>query len=139
MGTKIYHIAWHILFLSLWKDFESRFKGILNSLRKQRDFLDAEAVSFDIVEAQNWRIKMEEWIKRREAEAKIAQLSHSIAWLAVDDSVQETLLELRSDRQYRGTCEWVAKVPQMISWNTDDCNEPTLWLKGIPGAGKPYN
>lgn len=123
----------------MWKDFESRFKGILDSLKKQRDFLDAEAVSFNIVEAQIWRMKMEEEFKHREAEAKIAQLSHSIAWLAVDDSLQEDLLELRSDRHYRGTCEWVAKVPQMISWNIDDCNEPLLWLKGIPGAGKLYH
>lgn len=101
--------------------------------------MDAEAVSFDIVEAQVWRVKMEEEVKRREAEAKPAQLKHSIAWLAVDDALQESDLERRSDRHHRGTCEWVAKVPQMTSWNTDDFKEPVLWLKGIPGAGKPYN
>ncbi|KAI9640653.1 hypothetical protein NHQ30_010957 [Ciborinia camelliae] len=89
--------AWHVIFLSLWKDFGSRFKGIIESLKEQQDFVDIEAASFNIVEAKESRIRMQQRQKREleaieevEKNAKISRLQHSITWLTVDDRNQET-------------------------------------------------
>ncbi|CZR56608.1 uncharacterized protein PAC_06497 [Phialocephala subalpina] len=37
--------AWHVIFLSLWKDFRPRFDSIINSLKEQRDLLDKMSVA----------------------------------------------------------------------------------------------
>ena len=64
--------AWHLMFLSLWKDFRSRFDSIIESLRKQRDIVDLEAASIDIIEAKDARKKAQDDIQdkqKRELEA----------------------------------------------------------------------
>ncbi|PVH68513.1 hypothetical protein DL98DRAFT_599456 [Cadophora sp. DSE1049] len=119
--------AWHILFLSLWKDFGARFTSIIDGLKKQRDFVDREAVSINILESKDSRLRAQEEIEQRQKQdllvieqnetiLKNLHLQHSVAWFS--------------------TCGWVLKQPQMESWLKDDAKNTVLWLSGMPGAGK---
>ena len=139
-------MAWHVIFLSLWKDFGSRFDYIIESLKKQRDFVDVEAASFDIVEGKESRTRIQDDIQRRqrqememleetEKNARISQLQHSITWLSMDEKIQETEHERTSKRRHDKTCEWVANEPQLKSWIKDDAQHQCLWLDGKPGSG----
>ncbi|PQE25152.1 hypothetical protein CJF31_00006017 [Rutstroemia sp. NJR-2017a BVV2] len=142
--------AWQVVFLSLWKDFGSRFDAIIGSLKKQRDFVDLEAASFDIVEGKESRTSIQNEIRQRqirdlemqkrdleekEKNARISQLQHSTAWLRMDANIQETEYERTSKRRHDRTCEWMANEPQFRSWMKDDAQRPCLWLDGKPGSG----
>ena len=128
--------AWHIIFDSLWKDFDRRFSGILESLARHRDLVDKEALSIDIVEARKWRLQTQEDIELRGNETRLTQLQHSTAWLAVEDVMQDDDLDKFSRRRQPGTCDWILKNPRIASWIADTNDYPILWLKGIPGAGE---
>ena len=141
-------IAWHVIFLSIWKDFGSRFDHIIKSLKKQRDFVDVEAASFDVVEGKQSRTMIQDDIQRRqkqelemleetEKKARISQLQHSIAWLSMDEKIQETEYERTSKRRHDKTCEWIANEPKLKSWIKDDARRRCLWLEGKPGSGTP--
>jgi hypothetical protein len=139
--------AWHLLFISLWKDFGSRFSGIIDDLKRQRDFVDREAASIDIAESKASRSQHQEEIKRRrehslmlleqsETEARISRKRHAIAWLSVDVRDQEEHYERISSRRHEDTCKWVVRQSHMESWIRDDVKNPLLWLNGKPGAGR---
>jgi len=132
--------------MSLWKDFESRFAGIIDGLRKQRDFVDREAASIDIAEARVSRFQLQEEIQQRqnnsfvlieqnETAAKIARLQHAVAWLSIDDRDQEARYERVSRRRHGETCKWVMRESHVESWIINDSRQPILWLSGKPGAG----
>ncbi|KAM3064939.1 hypothetical protein ACMFMF_011556 [Clarireedia jacksonii] len=139
--------AWQVIFLSLWKDFGSRFDTIIDSLKKQRDFVDLEAASFDIVEAKESRTRIQDEIRQRqkrdlemleekERNTRISHLQYSIAWLHMDTKIQETEYERTSKRRHDRTCEWMVNEPQFKSWIKNDAKRPCLWLDGKPGSGK---
>ena len=132
--------------MSLWKDFQSRFASIIESLKKQRDFVDAEAASINIVESAESRTRLQfdieqrqkastKALERNEKIARIAMLQSSMEWLAADDMLQETEYERMSRRRHDGTCEWINRLPQMRNWLRDDTRNSLLWLSGKPGAG----
>lgn len=129
-------IAWHIVFDSLWKDFGTRFNGILDSLARHRDLVDKEAMSIEILDARSLRIQEQHRLEQREKDRRVSQLQDSIAWLAVEDRILEDDLYRLSQRRQPGTCDWVLGISKLISWVADDDEEPILWLKGIPGAGR---
>ncbi|KAH7355162.1 hypothetical protein BKA65DRAFT_581895 [Rhexocercosporidium sp. MPI-PUGE-AT-0058] len=139
--------AWHLIFLSVWKDFRARFDGILHTLEKHRDFVDREANSIDIVEGRAARSRMLEDIAERQRQTagllksnetvnQLVQFHSSLSWLAVDDKKQEAERSRKSGRKHSGTCEWVGQVPEMKAWLQDNNSEPVIWLNGKPGAGK---
>ena len=138
--------AWHVIFLSLWKDFGARFDGIINSLKEHRDFVDIEATSLDIVEARESRKRLQDDIRERrkreldtleenETNARIFRLQHSIAWLSCDEKLQETEYERILNKRHDGTCEWVVNNLNLKSWIKDDARHQSLWLNGKPGSG----
>ncbi|TVY89373.1 Vegetative incompatibility protein HET-E-1 [Lachnellula willkommii] len=139
--------AWPLIFLSLWNDFQSRFEGIIDSLKSQRDFVDTEAASINILEAKEFRTRAQHDIEQKqkhlaglveqnERSARTAQLRHSIEWLAVDDKIQEDNLARSAHRRHDETCQWVMKEPHMKAWIKNDENHRVLWLNGKPGSGK---
>jgi hypothetical protein len=141
-------IAWSLIFLSLWKDFRGRFDSIVESLKKQRDFVDGEAISIGIVESKESRNRAQEEIQERqrkdrerledaEKHTRISHLQHSVAWLNVDETIQEAKLERISSRRHDKTCEWITKGTRMKAWLKNDVQNVLLWLNGKPGAGTP--
>jgi len=135
-----------LIFLSLWRDFQSRFEGIIEALKKQRDFVDTEALSIDILEAKEARIRIQQDIMYRQKQATYVleqierntrndQLRHSIQWLSVDEETQEDNLARHSQQRHDETCQWIMRDPKMIPWIQDDKKHPVMWLNGKPGAG----
>ena len=131
----------------MWKDFGSRFDSIIVFLKKQRDFLDIEAASFDIVEAKESRIKLldeirrnqkcdQEMVEENERNTRNSQIQHSITWLSTDERVQEIVYERASRRRHDKTCEWLSKELQWKNWIKDQSKSPCLWLNGKPGSGE---
>lgn len=119
----------------------------MEGLKKQRDFLDTEAMSIHMSESKDARAKLQNELQESQrsslavldqldSNAKISRLQHAVAWLAVDDKAQEDNFERISNRRHDETCVWIAKNGQFISWCRDDGNNPVLWVSGKPGAGK---
>ncbi|KAH6710613.1 hypothetical protein BKA61DRAFT_612024 [Leptodontidium sp. MPI-SDFR-AT-0119] len=139
--------AWHVLFQSLWKDFGTRFAGIIDGLRKQRDFIDREAVSIDILESKEARIRAQEEIEQRQKQSLLLieqnesiltnlQFQQSVAWLSVDDDGQGMRLERLCRRRHDETCGWIMEQPELKAWMKSDGKDNIVWLSGKPGAGK---
>ncbi|EMR87314.1 putative nacht domain protein [Botrytis cinerea BcDW1] len=139
--------AWHVIFLSFWKDFGSRFDSIINSLKKHREFIDIEAVSFDIVESRESRAKMQddirlrqkrelEMVEENEKNAKATRLQHAIAWFNLDGKDQEAVHDRIHKKRHDKTCEWMAREHQFKNWMENNTEDPCLWLHGKPGSGK---
>lgn len=57
--------AWHLLFDSLWKDFQFRFNGILKKLAQQRKLL-IKPTFINLLEAEESRSRHEEYVRRQE-------------------------------------------------------------------------
>ncbi|CCD50121.1 similar to NACHT domain protein [Botrytis cinerea T4] len=140
--------AWHVIFLSFWKDFGSRFDSIINSLKKHREFIDIEAVSFDIVESRESRAKMQddirlrqkrelEMVEENEKNAKATRLQHAIAWFNLDGKDQEAVHDRIHKKRHDKTCEWMAREHQFKNWMENNTEDPCLWLHGKPGSERP--
>ncbi|PVH71621.1 hypothetical protein DL98DRAFT_363413, partial [Cadophora sp. DSE1049] len=139
--------AWHVLFQSLWKDFGARFAGIVDGLKKQRDFVDREAVSIDLLESKQSRIQAQEDIEQRQKNSLLLieqnetilsalQFQQSVAWLSVDELDQGNRYERLCQRRHNETCSWALKQPELESWMGSDAVNHIVWLTGKPGAGK---
>ncbi|PQE21380.1 hypothetical protein CJF30_00008252 [Rutstroemia sp. NJR-2017a BBW] len=128
--------VWHVVFDSLWKNFDSRFAGILTSLSRHADLIDREASSINIAEARSARLLAEQDIARREKERQDYQLQDSIAWLAITNNEQQDIVDRLLRRRQSGTGDWLLQNPQIMTWISDSRMHPIIWLKGIPGAGE---
>ena len=126
--------AWETLFKSAWAAFDARFKSILGSLEKHSDWLDREANSLNIVEAKEWRKRLEDTVSKKEKDQFHRDFREALAWLAAED--QEDELEKISDHCQNGTCDWFFKAPKVMSWVKESSESTLMWLRGIPGAGK---
>ena len=126
--------GWRNFFHSSWASFDIRFKTIIYSIDKHSDWLDREANSLDIIEAKQWRRKLQEDTGLKEKERSDIQFQDALTWLAVDD--QEDELDRLSSRCQPDTCDWLFKHAKIVSWTTDEPSGLLLWLKGIPGSGK---
>src|SRR5205814_2356372 len=130
--------AWHIVFESIWKDFRSRFNGILESLARYRKLVDKEAISIEIVESRIWRDRIDHDLEQQEKIRRASQLQDTIGWLAVEDRLQADDLDRLWKRRQQGTGDWVFKNLEFSRWIDENGGESVLWLKGIPGAGMLY-
>jgi hypothetical protein len=115
-------------------------------LKKQQNFVDVEAVSFDIEAASESRIRIPDDIRQRqkrdleileenEKNMRISQLQHCHAWLSMDDKIQEAVYERTVAKRHDITCEWILNEPHLKTWLKDDARHQWLWLEGKPGAG----
>jgi hypothetical protein len=60
-----------------------------------------------------------------------------LQWLCAADSVLDHQDISKTRQEFQGTGTWILKHPKYSAWKTDDVpNVSTLWLNGIPGAGK---
>lgn len=130
--------GWKQAFHALWKNYRARFDGLIQNLARNRDLVDKEAASFDIVESKACRQRLLEDIDKREAERQEWQLRDTIAWLDLkgQDREQDELLDRYLTSREAGTCEWILRHPVLSTWVDDDEQEPLLWINGKPGSGK---
>jgi hypothetical protein len=128
-------VAWHVFFDSLWKSFDSRFNGILESLAKHKELLNKEVVTIDLVEARSWRAKQQEEIELRERRRSETYIHDAIAWLNISTTEQADELYKLLSKRLDGTCQWIFRNEKFKAWKDDAYGKPVLWVKGIPGAG----
>ena len=130
--------GWKHLFDASWRSFGSRFNAILQSLDRNKDLVDREANSFDILESKAFRHRLYEDIDRREAETRDWQLRDTLTWLDLQgqDREQEELFERRSKARLDGTCEWILRNTKITTWLDEHDRRLFVWLRGKPGSGK---
>ncbi|KAE9985892.1 hypothetical protein EG328_006732 [Venturia inaequalis] len=134
---------WKIFFDSSWGRFQRRFKGILSDLARHAELVDTEANAFNISEAHKWRIEARNWrdqsitdIKRQDKQESFLQYQSMLSWLDVKQSEQDDIFNCLSEAYCPGTCDWISKNTSITSWMRHQPEQPYLWLKGKPGAGK---
>ncbi|KAK1458952.1 NACHT domain-containing protein [Colletotrichum melonis] len=138
----VYKIArqpgWRRLFDSCWKDFGHRLKAILSRLATNRDLVDREAASFEIVEAMDERKRLMREAAKRENERLDEYARQVFEWLqlGVCDREQEDLLNDFQEARVPETCEWLMRHPEVMTWLDEEDKRQVLWLKGKPGSGE---
>ena len=148
----------------MWKDFDSTFRDILNSLKQHNDLLDRLTHMLHIEQSQQdsqalgnfisaytkdageIRAHIEQYkvdqdirrqeAKQREVERKRERKIEVLQWVAA-----ATMSDLHeSFRQTRRSCpgsgQWIIDRERLRHWKDSDTpNNSVLWLHGIPGAG----
>lgn len=151
-------LAWKQVFKSLWKDFNSTFKSILDDLSRQRDLLDrlagAQHMRQSQLDSQTLRRlraeqkahveqyeldrdKLQLLVKHHEQEKARKHRDEVLRWIS-----SATLSDLHEEyckkRQiWPASGRWVLRKDKLEGWK--DAETPTnsvLWMHGIPGAGK---
>ncbi|KAM0794096.1 hypothetical protein BDR22DRAFT_815754 [Usnea florida] len=137
--------AWKIVFDSLWKTFRLRFQGILESLRKHRDLIDAEANAIGLAEAKAWRVTqldhIRQWradraydIETMERERLTSQTRAAMTWFNANED-QENIYAKISRACDGSDNHWILKEPIIISWLGQGVRDHSvIWLNGKPGA-----
>ena len=135
------------MFDSLWKTFHLRFQGILDSLRKHRDLIDAEANAIGLAEAKEWRRAQLDYIRQWRADrdydidsterARLAtQTRDAIAWFSANEGQDNIFAKI--SRACDGSDDhWILKEPTVEAWLGQGARDQSvIWLNGKPGAGE---
>jgi hypothetical protein len=144
---------WRQIFRSIWKDFETRFKHILDSLSQHRQLIveQAQLLHFQQsqIDLQSLMLHIQQYEHDRsermillEKEAKYEEDKKYLTvleWFSGADSTvldHDTFRGIRS--QYAGSGDWILKDEKVQNWMEPDTPESSvLWINGIPGAGRP--
>lgn len=129
--------TWRQIFRSIWKDFDARFKHTLSNLRRHKELVESQA---GLAHYQRYHqdrqvfLKQLEQLAEDERRQKFARL---LQWISGANSTgdHEDQCQVRQDIPHTG--KWLLKHPRYVEWRQDDVpRSSTLWLHGIPGAGK---
>jgi hypothetical protein len=124
----------------MWKDFGTKFSGILKSLARHKSLVESRAslaqyrtYREDIADMQS---KLDVLIEE-EHDKKMKAVKE---WLAVGSQPQQDHDAYRDIRkEFPSTGRWIRKHESIKDWmNADSLPTPLLWLTGMPGAGEPY-
>ncbi|KAI4681506.1 hypothetical protein J4E81_009864 [Alternaria sp. BMP 2799] len=129
---------WTRFFKSMWKNFHTKFEGVLSSLRRHKDIVECRAslAQYRLYQddVADFRAKLEENVKREETK----KLMLVKDWLAVGDLPRfdhDSFCKIRSE--CATTAKWVTQHETIKHWiHSDIPNSPVVWIYGIPGAGK---
>ena len=136
--TLTQHLVWRRFFRSMWKDFGTKFNGILKSLDRHKRLVESRATieqyrvyRENVTEMQS---KLDELIAEEHNKKRKAVKE----WLAVGSQPQQdhqAYLETR--KEFPSTGHWILKHELVKDWmESDNPSSPLLWLTGMPGAGK---
>ncbi|KAK1728198.1 uncharacterized protein BDZ83DRAFT_649043 [Colletotrichum acutatum] len=122
-----------VMFIRLHADL-----AILSRLATNRDLVDREAASFEIVEAMDERERLMREAAKRENERLDEYARQVFEWLqlGVCDREQEDLLNDFQEARVPETCEWLMRHSEVMTWLDEEDKRQVLWLKGKPGSGK---
>ena len=124
-----------------------RFQGILESLRKHRDLIDAEANAIGLAEAKAWRSTQLDYIRqwradraydteRMERERLDSQTRAALSWFGANED-QENIFAKTSRACDGSDNHWILKEPIITSWLDQGARDHSvIWLNGKPGAGE---
>lgn len=148
--------TWYRVFRSAWKDFESTFNNTLADILDHRKLIESHATVIEYIQAR---------AGREDARVKLTQLLDA-ASEQQHQAVLRWLLNDGCSAEHRRICEdrasgaaralgveasesqasqqaqlqsgrWILSHASYLPWRYERLpNLPTLWLNGIPGAGK---
>ncbi|RYN16465.1 hypothetical protein AA0112_g12495 [Alternaria arborescens] len=129
---------WVRFFKSMWKNFHTKFDGILSSLRRHKDIVECRAtlVQYRLYQddVADFKAKLEENVAREETK----NLMVVKEWLSVGELPQldhASYCKIRAD--YATTTKWISQHKTVKHWiHADVPKSPVVWMYGIPGAGK---
>ncbi|RYN73552.1 hypothetical protein AA0120_g12593 [Alternaria tenuissima] len=129
---------WVRFFKSMWKNFHTKFDGILSSLRRHKDIVECRAnlVQYRLYQddVAGFKAKLEENVVREETK----NLMIVKEWLSVGELPQldhGSYCKIRAD--YATTTKWISQHRTVKHWiHADVPKSPVVWMYGIPGAGK---
>ena len=130
--------GWRKLFDASWRNFGARFRAIKENLAQNRDLVDREAMSLEIVEARESRETLFRDIERRENEDRDAHLEKVFSWLDLNglDREQDDLIDKFTSARQENTCVWLLENLKVREWLDEEDDLAVVWLKGKPGSGK---
>jgi len=149
--------VWRQVFRALWKDFDTRFKGILDNLRRHKHGIESLASLLHFKRYAGDTVKVLDELQRLEQAQMTANnyLGNILLdrereryftvqqWILGEQCIaggtnsldHEAACEVRKEHQGTGT--WILKHNKILHWkDTDFPKYPILWLNGIPGAGE---
>ncbi|KAG6915252.1 hypothetical protein DXG01_012467 [Tephrocybe rancida] len=129
--------------IDFWMDAVKYYRSRQSGLRSRLK-LFAWSPSLD----KKFQLLMEEIVKQRKRLHEVSSAQHNADFASFERSANQRRLtdwlnasdygsDFRSaiDRHYNGTCEWILQKPSFVQW-TSSTSTPTLFIHGIPGAGK---
>jgi hypothetical protein len=150
-------IVWRVFFTTSWITFKSKFGPIIGDLQATRERLNEEKLTSAMTEIQSLRGEVkdstqvvlqqlekngEETQSSRKAQAE-EQRQYRLQCVLTKlgaPSVTEDQEVAVGERETSDSGNWLQKLPVFKAWlePKDFCAPPTLFLNGIPGAGKDH-
>jgi hypothetical protein len=144
--------VWLQLWRSVWKDFQTRFKRLLEGLGRHRELIQSQAdlLHFQqyqmdreklLLQFQQYQVDRQNFIEDLEKREKTEQEEKYMAvrkWLSGAKSSLDHEDACSAWRKYPGTGKWILKNEYIRNWREVPSPRDTsqLWINGIPGAGK---
>ncbi|KAF2190709.1 hypothetical protein K469DRAFT_733387 [Zopfia rhizophila CBS 207.26] len=147
--------AWKTVFYSSWKTFKTRFGPILSSLRRHRELISDEKLTIAISEVRDLRESVEDKLEALSKQMKELQLEekeegtlklqeqrsrrlHFVLNKFDVADCQRDLEHAKRERRYHSfSGNWIFDHPLFKEWaDLTIAQNRTLYLNGIPGAGK---
>ncbi|KAF7918225.1 uncharacterized protein EAE98_009837 [Botrytis deweyae] len=156
-----YVSAWKQIFRATWKDFNSKFRHILDGLARHKALVESQATILQFEKQQKDYTKAKTSISMiqesilRIQEYQREHLNHKkqfeaiekedtkrqrlalLDWLASTDPIpdHEFAVSMRAD--YPSSGNWILQENKIKAWlDPQQLTVPLLWINGIPGAGK---
>lgn len=139
----------------MWKNFNTRFSGILDNLRRHRELIESRAQLLHLQESkehfQEYRRNFQEYRRdmsklRQDLESRVEEENRKkyvqvMEWLSdiqngKDQNGNDHESFCRIREEYPGTGLWILRHQHVPTWK--EAEPPVssiLWLNGIPGAG----
>lgn len=132
----------HTFFRSLWRDFRSRFQHILDDLAQHKILVESHANHIHIRDYAADRARIFQEFERISTQTANQKYEYVLRWINAPTAVEvhEDLVTMRNDF-FKATSvqtgQWIIHDEKVKGWlDLDVPKTSTLWVHGIPGAGK---
>jgi hypothetical protein len=126
-----------VFFHASWNSFGSRFKFLIANLERHKHLVESQASLVEYQNAKEARLLAESKFVQTEEDEKKRQLRMITEWLSPAEfkTDQETARNFRGESNDCG--RWLFKDKKVSAvCDPDSSTVQSLWLVGIPGAGK---
>jgi hypothetical protein len=110
----------------MWKDFDTKFGGILKSLGRHKDLVECRASIAQYRMYQEDIADLKSKLDEKVAEEQTKKMMIVKDWLAVGEQQQ------KDHDSYSGVRKECATTARWVLQH----DTPTVWMHGIPGAGE---
>lgn len=129
------------IFRSVWGDFRSRFKPMLDELKGLKGLVESKATQLHITQYNNDRDKLFAALASTQKNESREAFDRVRNWISAANQDREfekhqrVLKSVENKTQKRGG-QWILGHEKMKNWLGQSLRSPILWVNGIPGAGK---